>query len=461
MYFRQPFLPIFLSPQSLSSRNSPPASRRPSPVRSAPEPAPDSLARALLLASAAVAAVQAGRSLTEVLAQQAKGELGPTRAQAQDLAYGALRRYGWGEAVLAALLQKPLPEPQLQSLLLCALYRLESRPEQSHTVVDQAVAAAATLAKGNFRGVINGVLRSYLRQRPELLARAAGKPSGAWWHPDWWLSRLRRAYPRDWEAIASAGNGQPPMTLRVNLARGSREEYQARLDAAGIAAAPLGSAALLLQKPVPVDALPGFFDGFVSVQDWGAQRAAELLDARAGQRVLDACAAPGGKTAHILERAGGDLLALDVDGLRCRRVEENLSRLGLRAAVRAADARCPDDWWDGRPFDRILADVPCSASGVVRRHPDSKWLRRETDIAQFARVQRQILEVLWPTLAVGGRLLYATCSVFPEENSQQVSAFLARHGDARRIGIDGADELQLLPGSEHDGFYYALLEKTA
>ncbi len=461
MYFRQLFLPIFLSPQSLSSRNSPPASRRPSPVRSAPEPAPDSLARALLLASAAVAAVQAGRSLTEVLAQQAKGELGPTRAQAQDLAYGALRRYGWGEAVLAALLQKPLPEPQLQSLLLCALYRLESRPEQSHTVVDQAVAAAATLAKGNFRGVINGVLRSYLRQRPELLARAAGKPSGAWWHPDWWLSRLRRAYPRDWEAIASAGNGQPPMTLRVNLARGSREEYQARLDAAGIAAAPLGSAALLLQKPVPVDALPGFFDGFVSVQDWGAQRAAELLDARAGQRVLDACAAPGGKTAHILERAGVDLLALDVDGLRCRRVEENLSRLGLRAAVRAADARCPDDWWDGRPFDRILADVPCSASGVVRRHPDSKWLRRETDIAQFARVQRQILEVLWPTLAVGGRLLYATCSVFPEENSQQVSAFLVRHGDARHIGIDGADELQLLPGSDHDGFYYALLEKTA
>ncbi|TLS19480.1 MAG: 16S rRNA (cytosine(967)-C(5))-methyltransferase RsmB [Betaproteobacteria bacterium] len=445
----------------MSSRNSPPASRRPSPVRSAPEPAPDSLARALLLASAAVAAVQAGRSLTEVLAQQAKGELGPTRAQAQDLAYGALRRYGWGEAVLAALLQKPLPEPQLQSLLLCALYRLESRPEQSHTVVDQAVAAAATLAKGNFRGVINGVLRSYLRQRPELLARAAGKPSGAWWHPDWWLSRLRRAYPRDWEAIATAGNGQPPMTLRVNLARGSREEYQARLEAAGIAAAPLGSAALLLQKPVPVDALPGFFDGFVSVQDWGAQRAAELLDARAGQRVLDACAAPGGKTAHILERAGVDLLALDVDGLRCRRVEENLSRLGLRAVVRAADARCPDDWWDGRPFDRILADVPCSASGVVRRHPDSKWLRRETDIAQFARVQRQILEVLWPTLAVGGRLLYATCSVFPEENSQQVSAFLARHGDARRIGIDGADELQLLPGSEHDGFYYALLEKTA
>ncbi len=445
----------------MSSRNSPPASRRPSPVRSAPEPAPDSLARALLLASAAVAAVQAGRSLTEVLAQQAKGELGPTRAQAQDLAYGALRRYGWGEAVLAALLQKPLPEPQLQSLLLCALYRLESRPEQSHTVVDQAVAAAATLAKGNFRGVINGVLRSYLRQRPELLARAAGKPSGAWWHPDWWLSRLRRAYPRDWEAIASAGNGQPPMTLRVNLARGSREEYQARLDAAGIAAEPLGSAALLLQKPVPVDALPGFFDGFVSVQDWGAQRAAELLDARAGQRVLDACAAPGGKTAHILERAGVDLLALDVDGLRCRRVEENLSRLGLRAAVRAADARCPDDWWDGRPFDRILADVPCSASGVVRRHPDSKWLRRETDITQFARVQRQILEVLWPTLAVGGRLLYATCSVFPEENSQQVSAFLARHEDARRIGIDGADELQLLPGSEHDGFYYALLEKTA
>ncbi|HET7775279.1 MAG TPA: 16S rRNA (cytosine(967)-C(5))-methyltransferase RsmB [Azospira sp.] len=440
-------------PQSASSRR--PASSSPA----APVPAPDSLARALLLGAAAVAAVQGGRSLTEVLAQQARGELPATRAQAQDLAYGALRRYAWGESVLAPLLQKPLPEPQLQGLLLCALYRLESRPDLSHTVVDQAVAAAATLAKGNFRGVINGVLRNYLRQRGELLARAQQSPSSAWWHPDWWLRRLRAAYPGRWEDIAAAGNTQAPMTLRVNARQGNREEYLQRLAAAEIAARPVGASALLLEKPVSVDGLPGFFDGAVSVQDLGAQRAAELLEAREGQRVLDACSAPGGKTAHILELGGADLLALDSDPERCRRVQENLSRLQLQARVVAADARRPDTWWDGRPFDRILADVPCSASGVVRRHPDSKWLRRDSDIAQFARVQRQILEALWPTLAPGGRLLYATCSVFPEENGGQIKAFLARHEDARRYPIDGAPELQLLPDDEHDGFYYALLEK--
>jgi 16S rRNA (cytosine967-C5)-methyltransferase len=218
---------------------------------------------------------------------------------------------------------------------------------------------------------------------------------------------------------------------------------------------PVGKVGLRLQQPQPVDALPGFADGLVSVQDAGAQRAAELLDASDGQRVLDACAAPGGKTAHLLELADLDLTALEMDAGRARRIDETLTRLGLQATVRVADCRKVDQWWDGRPFDRILADVPCSASGVVRRHPDSKWLRREKDIAGFARTQRQILGALWPTLAAGGKLLYATCSVFPEENGEQVAAFAKNTAGALLLA-----EEQLLPQGDHDGFYYALLQKT-
>lgn len=453
--------PAPISPEPiLSSRpNSPRPSRsssRPAPV---PVLAPDSLARALLAAAAAVSGVMEGRSLSEVLPSVSKEVAPGARGQVQDLAYGALRRYGWGDGVLAMLLQKPLAEPMLHSLLLCALYRLETRPEQQHTVVDQAVAAAATLAGGNFRGLINGVLRNYLRQRPELLQRLQSQRRASWWHPDWWLDRLQAAYPEQWQAIATAGNNQAPMTLRVNRRQGSRDDYLGALQAAGIPAAPVGPSGLRLEKPVAVDALPDFFSGRVSVQDLGAQRAAELLAAEPGMRVLDACSAPGGKTAHILELADVELLALDSDPGRCRRVKENLERLKLDATVKAADARRPQGWWDGRHFDRILADVPCSASGVVRRHPDSKWLRRDTDIAQFARTQGQILEALWPTLAPGGRLLYATCSVFPEENGLQIAAFLARHPEALRVTIDGRQDLQLLPQDEHDGFYYALLEK--
>jgi len=455
----RPLIPSLILSLILPHRS--PAPRRSSPQSPVVRLAPDSLAQALLVAGACVAAVLAGRSLTEVLAQETRGELPATRAQAQDLAYGALRRHGWGDALLAPLLQRPLPESLLHGILLCALYRLETRPDQSHTVVDQAVAAAATVAAGRFRGVINGVLRNYLRQRETLLARAEAEPVSRWWHPAWWLQRLQKAYPSTWENIAQAGNGQAPMTLRVNARQGSRADYAARLQAVDIGCREVGDWGLLLDKPVPVDALPDFAGGAVSVQDFGAQRAAEFLDAQEGQRVLDACAAPGGKTAHILERADVDLLALDADAQRCRRVDENLQRLGLTAKVKAADARRPGDWWDQRPFDRILADVPCSASGVVRRHPDSKWLRRDTDIAQFARVQRQILEALWPTLAPGGRLLYATCSIFPEENSEQVAAFLHRHADAVQLPLTGQPELQLLPDDEHDGFFYALLEKRS
>lgn len=420
---------------------------------STPSPLPaDSLAHALLLATRAVAAVIGGRSLPEALAAHA-GE--PSRAVAQDLAYGALRRYGLGDALLARLIARPLAQVEPRALLLCALYRLDTRPEAAHTVVDQAVEAAGHLAKGAFRGLVNGVLRNYLRRRDELHAALAGDDEALHRHPAWWLRRLRAAWPDDWQGIVAAGNGQPPMALRVNRRRISRDDYLAQLAAAGIEARAGGAAGVLLARPQPVDALPGFFAGLASVQDAGAQRAAELLDLAAGQRVLDACAAPGGKAAHILETADVDLTALEVDGRRAGRIGENLDRLGLAADVRVADARDVASWWDGRPFERILADVPCSASGVVCRHPDAKWLRREADVAGFARTQRQILEALWPTLAPGGKLLYATCSVFPQENGEQVARFVAAQAQATLLA-----EERLLPQGDHDGFHYALLQKA-
>lgn len=399
-----------------------------------------------------MATVLEGHSLAE-LALAPPGELAATRASAQEMTYGALRRYGIGDALLARLLERPLANPEMRALLLCALHRLEVRPESAHTVVDQAVEAAGRIARGKFRGLANGVLRNFLRQRDALFAAPLGDEA-VHRHPAWWLARLRKAYPHDWQDIVAAGNGLPPMTLRVNRRRATRDDYLQRLSDAGIAGSALGDTGIRLAEAQPVDRLPGFREGYASVQDAGAQRAAELLDAAVGQRVLDACAAPGGKTAHVLERADVDLLALELDPVRARRIDDNLARLGLAAPVRVADCRRITDWWDGRPFDRILADVPCSASGVVRRHPDSKWLRRETDIAGFAGTQRGILKALWPTLANGGRLLYATCSVFPEENGAGIAAFLAACPDATLIG-----EEQWLPRADHDGFYYALLEK--
>lgn len=414
----------------------------------------DSLAKALLLAANAVTAVISGRSLNEALAAHA-GAPAPVRASVQDLAYGTLRRYGQGDAILARLVTRPLPMPEVRALLLCALYRLQTRPEAAHTVVDQAVEAAGQLARGAFRGLVNGVLRNYLRQQAALLAAADGDEEARSWHPAWWLRRLRHAYPQDWQQIVDAGNGLPPMSLRVNRRRIPRDTYLQRLAAAGIAAAPFGAAGIRLERPLPVEALPGFFDGLASVQDGGAQHAAELIAPRDGERILDACAAPGGKAAHLLELADVQLTALEQDARRTRRVSETLTRLGLSAVLRTADCRAVDQWWDGVPFDAILADVPCSASGVVRRHPDSKWLRREDDIVAFARIQRQILDALWPTLAAGGRLLYATCSVFPEENNRQVAAFVAAQPQATLVA-----EEQLLPLPDRDGFYYALLQKA-
>ncbi|MBZ0143815.1 MAG: 16S rRNA (cytosine(967)-C(5))-methyltransferase RsmB [Rhodocyclaceae bacterium] len=422
-----------------------------------------SLAFALHGAALAVAEVMAGRNLNEALAELWRRwpNLPPgQRGAVQDLAYGALRRFGRDDFHLARLMQKP-PAAPVRALLLVALARLAVRPEEAHTVVDQAVEAAGALQRGKFKALVNGVLRNFLRRRAELEAAAGEDEAARWQHPRWWIARLRREHPGEWQSILEAGNGRPPMTLRVNRRRVAETDFLARLLAADIEARPLEGGAIRLARPLPVERLSGFAEGLCSVQDAGAQRAAALLDVHDGQRVLDACAAPGGKTAHILERAAVELLALDADAGRAVRVSENLLRLGLTARVAVADCRETAAWWDGRAFDRILADVPCSASGVVRRHPDIKWLRRASDIARFARAQAEILDALWRVLAPGGKLLYATCSLFAEENERQVAAFAARQEDCMRLPVAGAPGLQLLPNEEHDGFFYALLEKQA
>ena len=426
-----------------------------SPHRSA------SLAEAMLGAAQLIAAVLSGRNFDVALA--ALPLAGVTRAAAMDLGYTALRAFGRGDFLLGLLLAKPLKDRTARGLLLVALARLEARPDEAHTTVDQAVTAAAQLARGQFKGLVNGVLRSFLRRREELLALADADPVARWQHPAWWIERLQQDHPAQWESILAAGNSHPPLCLRINLRRTTSTDSLSQLAVAGIAARALDATAILLDKPVPVERIPGFGEGFCSVQDWGAQMSAGLLDVKDGMRVLDACAAPGGKAAHLLETAQVDLTALDADAARAARITDNLRRLGLTATVKVGDAREVDTWWDGRPYDRILADVPCSASGVVRRHPDAKWLRRESDIAGFAATQRAIIDALWRTLAPGGKMLYASCSVFGEENARQVEAFIGRHADARRLPIPGTAtrdaQLHHLPDAEHDGFYYALLQK--
>ncbi|MBS1130079.1 MAG: Fmu, rRNA SAM-dependent methyltransferase [Proteobacteria bacterium] len=413
----------------------------------------NSLAFALLQAARIDAAVFAGQSLADGLLARVDPAARPA---VQDLVYGSLRAYGRGDFFLGRLLDKPLDAEEVRALLLVSIYRLETRPDAAHTVVDQAVSAAGELANGRFRGLVNAVLRNFLRQQEALVAALADDAVAASQHPDWWLAQLQAAYPDDWQRIVAAGNAPPPMGLRVNVRRASRDDYLARLTDAGISATAVGESGLALAKPVPVESLLGFAAGLLSVQDPGAQMAASLLDPEPGSRVLDACAAPGGKTAHLLERADLDLLALDLKPSRCRRIEENLSRLGLTASVKAADCVKLDTWWDGRPFDAVLADVPCTASGVVRRNPDTKWLRREADIFSFAKTQARILDALWQVVRPGGKLLYVTCSVFPTENGVQIARFLERQPEARRC-----HEEQLLPTADHDGFYYCLLEKHA
>jgi 16S rRNA (cytosine967-C5)-methyltransferase len=421
------------------------------------------------LAAQVVVSVLEGRSLDTALAAawQRQSRLDArSRPAVQDLAYGTLRFLARFEALLDLLLDRPVEDARLRALLLVALYQLERTRAAPHAVVDHAVRATAALGLASAKGLVNAVLRNFLRRRAQLEARAQRAETARFCHAQWWIDKLRAQYPSRYAAVLEADNEHPPLTLRVNARRMSSAAYLELLGRHGIAAAACGEAGVQLVKPLPAERIPGFAEGLVSVQDAAAQLAAPLLDARDGMRVLDACAAPGGKATHVLELAAVDLTALDNDGARLERVRSNLGRLGLEARVVRGDAGEPREWWDGRPYDRILADVPCSASGIARRHPDIKWLRRATDVAQFARAQGRLLDALWQTLVSGGKLLYATCSVFQEENSAQIAGFLDRHRDAIRLSLPAVDnnsELpagQLLPDGRHDGFFYALLQKS-
>ncbi|HQU47889.1 MAG TPA: 16S rRNA (cytosine(967)-C(5))-methyltransferase RsmB [Casimicrobiaceae bacterium] len=423
-------------------------------------------------AADAVVRVLAGATLAAAL-EASGAERSPARSYVHELAYGTLRHWGTLEAIVLTLAHRRPPDPQLVAILAVALYQLEHMRAEPHAVVDRAVAAAGDAVRPQAKGLANALLRRYLRERDEVLARATSTPVARWSHPRWWIARVRRDWPDDFDRILRAGNERAPLTLRANLRVTTRDALVARLRATGFACDPVGECGVMLAIARPVRELPGFDEGAFSVQDAGAQLAAPLALGRDGERVLDACAAPGGKATHLLERADVDLVALDSDESRLARVRENLARLRLadrRVRVVAGDAASPAAWWDGVPFDRIVADVPCTASGIVRRHPDVKWLRRASDVAAFARVQAAMLDALWGCLARGGTLLYATCSVFVEENEAQAGAFAARTPDALRERCEfpadaharGGQLLPSLPGAPHnqDGFFYARFRKA-
>ena len=423
------------------------------------------LATALRDAAIIVARVAAGASLTAEFERFAEEGAETPRAALIDLTHGTLRRYGRMQAVVRQLSRRERGDEMTEALLWCSLYALESGRYAEYTVVDQAVRACAVLERWSAKGYVNALLRGYLRERASLEARIQADPEARYQHPGWWIDVLKRDYPGQWQAILAAGNSHPPMCLRVNRRRSSAAEYRGKLAAAGISARHIGNEALLVERPVPVERLPGFAEGEASVQDAGAQRAAHCMELAAGQRVLDACAAPGGKAGHILEQAQVELTALEADAARCARLERNLARLGFVARIANADCTRLPEWWDGVPFDRVLADVPCSGSGVARRHPDIKWLRRSADVAAFAARQAAILDALWQVLRPDGKLLYATCSVFAQENDAVIDAFVARSnlpgGRAVRLPLADGGAAQGLPDAARDGFYYALIHKQA
>ena len=426
----------------------------------------DSLAYSLIGAANAVAQVKTGTNLPQALAQvwSRQTDITPqARGAMQDIAYRAMRQLGQSE-VLISLMAPKAPEPLVGALLSCALALMtapdETPPYEEFTVVDQTVTAAdAHPDTARAKGMVNAVLRRFLRERKALLETAVLQPVAKWNYPQWWIDAVKLAWPQQWQEILASGNAPPPLTLRVNRRKTTVEQYLAKLADAGMAATQIGPYAVRLEKPVGVQLIPGFAEGEASVQDAGAQLAAPLLDVQAGMRVLDACAAPGGKTCHILELADADVMALDADAKRLARVGENLERLQLQATLKPADAQNPD-WWDGQPFDRILADVPCTASGIVRRHPDIRWLRRKGDTLQLATLSGKILDNLWQMLAPGGKLLFVTCSLWPQESEAQAAAFAVRN-QAVRLDAPG----QLLPaggsGQDHDGLFYALFQKNA
>ena len=395
------------------------------------------------------------------------------RALTQAMAYGVMRWYWRLDWLLSQLLNAPLKlrDVDIQASLMLGLYQLMEMRIPDHAAVAETVKLATQLKKPWAKSLLNGVLRNFQRQREGLLSRMEKDPVARSAHPPWLLQQLQQDWPQDWQSITEANNANPPMTLRVNPAQYSRDSYQNLLKENGINSEPAAytESGLTLANPVGVEQLPGFSSGAVSVQDAAAQLATQLLDAQPGGRVLDACAAPGGKTAHIMERqpALKELIALDISEERLQRLNENLDRLQVSVTTRNGDAAQPTAWWDGAGFDRILLDAPCSAIGVIRRHPDIKLLRRAEDLSQLTQTQAQILSALWPLLKPGGMLVYATCSVLQQENSQQIQQFLATQADARLMPIKadwGHDQKagrQILPGEDGmDGFFYACIHKA-
>jgi 16S rRNA (cytosine967-C5)-methyltransferase len=448
--------------------------------------APESLGFALDCAAQAVGAVRLGAALPAALgtvfASLREASAAASHGAVQDIAYRTMRRLGVAEWLVAKQVRKA-PPPHVAHLLACAFALLiddeASAAYTPFTVVDQAVEAIGARREFAFaKGLTNAVLRSFLRERSALIAESQRNEVARWNYPGWWIEAVRKAWPDTWQDILEAGNTQGPLTLRVNARRSSVDAYLQTLRDHQIAATQIGPQAVRLDTPMHVERIPGFRDGVVSVQDAGAQLAAQSLGVQNGMRVLDACAAPGGKTGHLLELADLDLVALESDRSRAQRIGENLQRLGLAADVRIGDAGDPSAWHDpAEPlFDRILADVPCSASGIVRRHPDIRWLRRAADIAALVAEQRRILDALWPLVKPGGELLYVTCSILPNEGELQALWFGNNHQDAVRLDAPGqllpavarasADTLAgsragLTTGSnpDHDGFFYARFQK--
>jgi 16S rRNA (cytosine967-C5)-methyltransferase len=414
--------------------------------------------------------LQDGQSLTAALDNAFPTiESAKDRAFIQALCYGVCRQYHRLDFILSQLLDKPLKDADVRSLALVGLYQLKFMRVKPHAAVSETVLAARK--KPWAKSLINALLRTYLREQEGLEHKADKSQVAALSHPEWLIKQIEQDWPEQAQEIMLENNQPPPMALRVNLAKNSREHYLQLLTGQGIAAESVSfcPSAIRLDKPVPVDLLPGFADGLASVQDAAAQLAAGLLDARPGHRVLDVCAAPGGKTAHILETQAQlkELVAVDIDGSRMQRVGENLQRLGLQAELVVGDAANPEAWWDGKLFDRILLDAPCSALGVIRRHPDIKLLRRADDIGPLQALQKTILQAVWPLLAPGGLMVYATCSILKQENEQQIQDFLAEHADAVELaivadwGVAGACGRQIFTGeSAMDGFYYACIAKA-